>query len=92
LTELRDTSQSPAVRHELYTRDISSQGAFFLTSNPFPEGSYLRLKLFLYIQALQDLLDDDSEVGVDISGRVIRTENEGMAVLFDPGYEISTLS
>jgi hypothetical protein len=66
---------------ELFTRDVSSKGAFFLTSNPLPIDTTLAMTLFLPV--------GKSAIGkIGVAGRVVRTEGEGMAVRFDPGYTL----
>lgn len=90
--ELRTTEMSSDVQRGLYTRDISSQGAFLLTQNHLPEGEHVRLRFFLSIQALKDIVGEDRRITIDVGGRVIRSERKGLAVLFDPEYEMATVS
>ncbi len=66
---------------ELFTRDVSSKGAFFLTSNPLPIDTTLAMTLFLPV--------GQSAIGkIGVAGKVVRTEDEGMAVRFDRGYTL----
>jgi hypothetical protein len=66
---------------ELFTRDISSDGAFLVTDDPLPVDTNLNLTLYLLVgQSLK------SKITVD--GRVIRSEPCGMAVRFEPGYKL----
>jgi hypothetical protein len=66
---------------ELFTRDVSSNGAFFFTNNPLPIDTTLAMTLFLPV--------GKSAIGkIGVAGRVVRTEGEGMAVRFDPGYTL----
>jgi PilZ domain len=67
---------------ELFTRDVSSKGAFFLTSEPLPIDTTLDMTLFLPVgQTLHSR--------ISVAGKVVRTEDEGMAVRFDPGYTLA---
>jgi hypothetical protein len=66
---------------ELFTRDVSSNGAFFFTNNPLPIDTTHAKTLFLPV--------GKSAIGkIGVAGRVVRTEGEGMAVRFDPGYTL----
>ncbi len=66
---------------ELFTRDVSSSGAFFLTNKPLPIDTTLAMTLFLPV--------GQSAIGkIGVAGKVVRTEEEGMAVRFDPGYTL----
>ncbi len=67
---------------ELFTRDVSSNGAFFLTPNPPPVDTTLSMVLYLPVG-----LSAMGKIGV--IGKVIRIEEQGMAVEFDPGYTLA---
>ena len=73
---------------ELPTRDVSSLGAFFLTSLALPTGAYVKTTMFLRIEALKSM-GMECEVKVDVSGTVQRAEEDGIAVRFNGGYRIS---
>jgi hypothetical protein len=67
---------------ELFTRDVSSKGAFFLTSEPLPINTPLDMTLFLPVgRSLHSR--------ISVAGKVVRTEDEGMAVRFDPSYTLA---
>jgi hypothetical protein len=66
---------------ELFTRDVSSKGAFFLTSDPLPIDTSLSMTLFLTIgRSLSSMFS--------VAGKVVRTEDAGMAVRFDSNYTL----
>jgi hypothetical protein len=66
---------------ELFTRDVSSKGAFFLTGNPLPVDTSLSMTLYLPVgESVNSVLS--------VAGKVVRTEDEGMAVRFDPSYRL----
>ena len=66
---------------ELFTRDISSDGAFLLTDDPLPVDTSLSLTLYL-------LVGQSLKSKITVEGKVIRTEECGMAVRFEPGYKL----
>jgi hypothetical protein len=67
---------------ELYTRDISSDGAFFETDYPIPVDTRLEMVVFLPVGKAQ-------KSRISTSGTVIRSDRGGIAVRFDPSYTIS---
>jgi len=81
---------------DLLTSDISSGGAFFHTSQPLVEGTDVKLHLILPISRLWKSLDEGEgeyqHAYIKISGKVLRTESRGMAIVFNEDYEISPLS
>jgi hypothetical protein len=70
------------------TRDISSSGAFLFTDEQVAEGAHLTLELVLPVEKFKQLLGPHSKVRINVSGRVIRKDQEGIAVLFNKKYEI----
>ena len=74
----------------LKTVDISSGGAFFKTSHPLPEGSKLEIELYLPLDQLKTI--KGNRVRINVSGKVIRTMQEGMVVCFDDNYDIAKVS
>ena len=69
---------------ELYTRDVSSDGAFFLTDDPIPVDTDLSLTLFLPA-------GPQPKGKITVDGKVVRTEQKGMAVRFRPNYTLSAV-
>lgn len=68
---------------DLYTRDVSSNGAFFSTPAPLPAGTHVNVNMVLKT----DILSQESGYPtIKATGTVVRTEPGGMAVCFDsPG-------
>jgi hypothetical protein len=66
---------------ELFTRDVSSKGAFFITGDPLPIDTSLAMTLFLPV-------GESASSKISVAGKVVRTENDGMAVRFDPSYTL----
>jgi PilZ domain len=73
---------------ELMTRNICSGGAYFLTDRPMPKGTEVEMDLILELDRLHELGSRQSHIHV--SGSVIRTDHQGMAVCFDRKYTISS--
>ena len=73
---------------DLLTENISSGGAYFRTSQPLPEGTELKIELILRLDRLQAFRGDISHVHVELKGKVVRCEDAGMSVCFDPKYRI----
>jgi len=71
------------------TRNICAGGAFFWTDDPFSEGTCVKIDLILPLNSLQGMKGKGSHINV--SGTVVRTESQGMAVCFDSQYQISPL-
>ena len=85
-----DTAQEEV--YDLATRDISSAGAFFHTSEPLPKGTEVKVDLVLPIKSLRKILEKlggtYKSIRIEISGRVLRSESSGMAVCFNKDYRI----
>jgi hypothetical protein len=73
---------------ELYTRDVSSSGAFFPTDHPLPAGASVEITLYLMISAFGEWRRWPHKVNVTTNGTVVRAEREGMAVAFDRQYQL----
>ncbi len=82
--------------------NISAGGAFLLTRHPFPLASKLQMEFCLQLAALKKLqfilsLDSLKKVRGDrlwvkTTGVVIRSEEEGVGVIFDTDYQVTPLS
>jgi hypothetical protein len=73
----------------LITKDICSAGAFVVTPEPLEEGEYVRLKMFLPLNTLRNILGSNSRVSVNVRGRVVRSDDLGMAIAFEGRHKIS---
>jgi hypothetical protein len=78
---------------DLLTSNISSGGAFFHTSQPLSEGTVVKIDLILPLNRLVKRLEKGEKrykhAYIRISGKVLRTESRGMAIVFNEDYEIS---
>ena len=84
-------SPGPAKVLELHTRDISSNGAFFPMEVPLPAGEKVKVTLFLSISAQQlQLTFGGAKIATE--GQVVRTEPQGMAVMFAKHYTMSPMA
>ncbi len=72
----------------LLTSNICSGGAFFHTTQPLPEDTQVKIDLVLPLDKLKQLKDDCKQAYIKVTGRVLRSESEGMAIFFDKDYLI----
>ena len=77
---------------QLETKDISADGAYFVSSKAITEGANLRLEMILSVDKLKDLIGVHKKVELQLQGRVIRSDSDGVAVLFDRKYHIRALN
>ena len=75
----------------LLTRDISCTGVFLTTSNPLPIETRVDLDFLINQNELESGSSKDKRINISTSGKVIRTDEQGMAVEFDKLYKISNL-
>ncbi len=74
----------------LLTRDISCTGVFLTTNNPLPIDTKVDLQLLLNQHELSSQ-SKDKRTNISTSGKVVRTNEQGMAVEFDKLYKVSNL-
>ncbi len=74
---------------ELNTENICANGAYFKTSKPLPVGTSVSLAMKLEVNS--NLKPTTNLMAIEVSGKVIRSENDGMAIRFDNGYKILPL-
>jgi len=68
------------------TDDISAGGAFFNTQKPLPVGTQIKLDMVLPLDKLKKL--KGRRAIIEVSGAVVRIDQEGMAVSFKKDYQI----
>ena len=71
---------------EVMTKNICAGGAFLQTNKPLSVGTDVKMDLILSLDNLQEMGGRRSRI--DVSGSVVRTESQGMAVCFDKKYTI----
>ena len=74
----------------MVTRDISMCGAFLKTDNPLPVGSKVCVDMILTLGGQKK--QNAQKAWIKASGKVLRTDTEGMAVGFDEQSRILPLS
>lgn len=85
--EVIDQGQRKA-KVEVVTSNICAGGAYFQTTNPLPKGTQIKIDLLLTLQKLKELKVEYDQAYIKVTGTVLRTESQGMAVRFDEDYEI----
>jgi hypothetical protein len=76
----------PAEAFELTTRDISTGGAFLYTSTPLTVGTAVDVHLILAPE--REKSQGMKKAWVQVSGSVLRIDEDGMAVCFDDDSKI----
>jgi hypothetical protein len=76
--------QKPVV---LMTNNICSGGAYFITSNSYKIETDVKINITLSLDNIKQLGGKSSRI--DVSGSVIRADENGMAVRFDKRFSIS---
>jgi hypothetical protein len=72
----------------LLTTNICSGGAYFHTTQPLPKGTQVKIDLVLPLDKLRKLKDEHKQAYIKVTGTVLRSESEGMAIFFDEDYQI----
>jgi hypothetical protein len=74
----------------LLTRDISMNGVFLITDRPLPVGSKVSVDMILTLTGTKK--PDSQKAWIKASGKVLRTDSQGMAVCFDDQSRILPIS
>jgi hypothetical protein len=81
-------SDSRAPSRFLLTRDISSKGAYFQTSEPYPHEGSVQVKLILKVPACNQQM---KYMCLTTAGEVMRREATGFAIRFEDDYTLLAL-
>jgi hypothetical protein len=81
---------SHAEMGNLVTRDISMNGVFLITDRPLPVGSKVSVDMILTLGGKKK--QDSQQAWIKASGKILRTDNQGMAVGFDDKSRILPLA
>ena len=65
----------------LMTRDVSMNGVYLLTDEPFPIGTEVKVDVILPLESLMPSVNQKALIKA--SGEVLRTDGKGMAIRFD---------
>lgn len=76
---------------DMTTRDVCSGGAYFRTEQSVPIGTEMQINLVLPLEKFKMLPDHCEKVLVNLSGKVLRIEPDGIGVCFDETYDIRPL-
>jgi hypothetical protein len=79
------TAAAPVPSH---STDISACGGFFVTDSRLPVGTEVMVDLFIPLDALKK---GREKTRVHVSGIVVRTADNGVAISFDEQYQIFPL-
>ncbi len=67
----------------LATVNLSAGGAYFNTPRPYPTNAAVKVEILMHDEG------QESSPVITVTGRVLRSEPSGMAVLFNEDYEIT---
>jgi hypothetical protein len=74
---------------DLTTKDVSSGGAFLYSRQPLAEGASVRMEFLVSLGMLQKLAGERQAAKIKVKGRVVRVDEDGIAVRFDNAYKIT---
>ena len=74
----------------LISRDISCSGVFLTTENPLPINTMINLDILLNHHKLSSG-SKEKRINISTSGKVVRKDDQGMAVKFDELFKVSHL-
>lgn len=84
-----DHNEDAVISWNLTTSNVSAGGAYFETEQPLPVGAKVKMEMELSIEKLMELYGKKAQIR--LQGEVVRTETRGMAICFDPKYEITSV-
>lgn len=76
--------------YAVMTQNISSGGAFLSTDKPITTGASVKIDIVFPLKGGND--GKESKTRIDVTGIVVRTEKDGIAILFSNKYKIIRLS
>jgi hypothetical protein len=71
---------------KLMTSNVCAGGTYLIAKNPLPKGTPVKMNISLQFHKHHELRPRLSII--DVSGYVIRTDHQGMAICFDRKYKI----
>ena len=89
LKVVSNVGENGAQTFEVMTSDVSAGGAFFETNAPLAEGTKVKVKMILSIESIKKMTG--KQAVVNVSGHVLRTGHNGIAVCFNPNYRMTPL-
>jgi hypothetical protein len=73
----------------LVTQNVCAGGAFFSTPTPLPKGTKVKLDLLLERERLK--VPSERRAKINLTGAVLRSQTNGMAIGFDSHYRMTPL-
>ena len=73
---------------DFQTSNVCSGGAYLLTPQPLPVGTEISVDLVLPLDEFKKLPNKYEKVQINLTGKVLRVEPDGMGVCFDENYQI----
>lgn len=90
LETLSDPPDRSPVILNLFTKNISSCGAFFPSERPLEDGT--RVQIDLVLSPEKPIISKVKRAMIKVTGTVLRKGPEGMAVDFEEGYKLVPLN
>ena len=75
----------------LQTTSVSAKEVFFSTAEALPHDAMVRLELILDFTKPGNLSNTSKTILISVTGRVVRSEKEGMTILLNEDYQITKL-
>jgi len=74
----------------LQTENICAGGAYLKSGNPLPKGTNVDIELLMPLGELMNM--PGKETCVKVAGTIIRSSEDGMAIVFEEGFQIFSLN
>ncbi|MFH1081645.1 MAG: PilZ domain-containing protein [Pseudomonadota bacterium] len=74
----------------LETHNLSAGGIFIKSARLLPEGSPVKMEILLHFSEPETQTPPDSATVIVVTGHIIRSTDEGMAICFNDDYDIKS--
>lgn len=75
---------------QLQTENICAGGAYLKSGNPLPKGTKVDIQLLMPLGELMNM--PGKETCVKVAGTIIRSSEDGIAIVFEEGFQIFSLN
>lgn len=75
---------------KVVAKNVCAGGSYCATGSTLPRGTEVKLDLIVSLEKINNL--DVRKSHIAVSGRVIRSDKEGIAICFNKQYHISTIA
>lgn len=72
--------------HQLQTENICAGGAYLKSGKPLPIGTDVNIELLMPLGELMNM--PGKEARVKAAGTIVRSSEDGMAIVFEEGFQI----